>query len=509
MTSKIGSRLAKNSIFNIIRALIAFPITLVILPYTLHRLGSDEFAIWALAGVISSYVQLSDFGMTESLIRFFAEYRERNDNERINQLLNTALVIYFLILAVVGSLLLSALPLIVERVLHIPQQLAPKAVSVFYIAILLFCLNLLMSSFASLINGFQRMGHTNAISLLSTIMTAVGVFYFLSHGYGLMGLVYNNAIVTLFTILANSLIAWRLFPEMRINPFRYFNREALGLIFGYSWKVQVSTVAHLLIFQIDRVLLSHFVGLEAVSIYEVANRVASQARSFVATVFTPMIPAVSALHVSTDLAKIGGLYRRAVKYMGILALSVTFLVIGLAKPFILTWVGVGYDESALTLQLLMAIYLVNLLTGPGSYIMSGLNRPEVSMRSSVMAGVINVVCCLVLVNSLGYYGIIAGIGLSLLISAGYFIGMLHKSLPMLSWKLYRQALLRPLSVAALLALLLTGAQRFVTLSGYPALIAAGIFFFCVMALSLSRGSYFDDFDRETLMMYLPFKGKRV
>lgn len=509
MTSKIGSRLAKNSIFNIIRSLIAFPITLLILPYTLRSLGSEEFAIWALAGVISSYVQLSDFGMTESLIRFFAEYRERDDKERINQLLNTALVIYFLILVVVGMLLQSALPLIVEQVLHIPRQLAPKAVSVFSIAIVLFCLNLLMSSFGSLINGFQRMGHTNAISLVSTIMTAVGVFYFLSHGYGLMGLVYNNALVTLFTVLANCLIAWRLFPEMRVNPVRYFSREALGMIFGYSWKVQVSTVAHLLIFQIDRVLLSHFVGLESVSIYEVANRVASQARSFVATVFTPMIPAVSALHVSTDLAKISGLYRRAIKYMGILALSVTFLVIGLAKPFISTWVGAGYDESALTLQLLMAIYLVNLLTGPGSYVLSGLNRPEVSMRSSVMAGVINVVCCLVLVRAVGYYGIIAGIGLSLVISGSYFIGMLHKNLSMLTWQLYRQALLRPLLVAALLAAILVGAQQFVTLQGYPTLIAAGTCFFGVMALALSRGSYFDDFDRETLLMYLPFKHRRT
>src|SRR6185369_3175123 len=185
----------------------------------------------------------------------------------------------------------------------------------------------------------------------------------------------------------------------------------------------------LFVYQIDRILLSRYLGLSAVATYDVANRVATQARTFLASIFTPIIPAASSLYAQDDKDKIVGLYNRAFKYLSVTAIPFSVLIIALADPFVRTWLGPGYERTAVTLQLLMAAYLVNLFPGPGSFILSGMNRPQVTMKASVIAGLLNVIACLVCVRLIGYYGVIVGISMSLVVSALYFIRELHRAVP--------------------------------------------------------------------------------
>jgi len=498
LSSDTGSRIAKNSIYNVIRMLLTVPVILLLTPYTINYLGKQEFGIWALVGVISSYAQLSNFGITESLVKFMAEYQARKDLDRINGLINTAFVVYLLSSALGCFLFLLCLPYVVDSILHIPPVLRDKALYVFTIAIVLFSINMIMGVFGSLLIGFQRMGYSNLISLCSTLLTAVGTVFFLHYGYGLAGLVYNNCLVTLFVVLANLLAARRIFPQMRFNPFAWFSKEILAKIFSFSWKIQVTNVTQLLIFQVDRVLLSHYLGLEAVSHYEVANSIAMQARGFTASIFSPMVPAASALQATEENDKVSGLYRRSFKYMSIAAVPLSFLVIALAHPFFRVWMGPGYDISAITLQLLMTAYMLNLLTGPGSYILSGINKPHISMTSSVMAGVTNVVLCLVFVRYFGYYGIILGISVSLVTSGCYFIWMVHEHIQGLSWSIYVDSLVRPLIVSICMSIPLVLLDKFYQLDSYVVLALLGGGYSLVVCYLLFQGNYLDAFDRTTI-----------
>lgn len=505
--SEVGPRILKNSRFNLIRTILTVPITLLLTPYIFRHLGKEEFGLWALVSVISSYAQLSDFGITESLIKFMAEFHARQEVRRLNQLVNTALVSYLVLSAVFCTLFLLLLPLVVTQILQIPERLADQATMVFSVAILLFFVNMLMGVFGSLIVGFQRMGYTNAIALATTLMTAAGTFFFLDRGYGLSGLVYNNALATLMVAVANLVIAWRLFPQMRLNPLRHFSREMLFRMLGFSWKVQVSNITQLMIFQIDRVLLSHYLGLEAVSVYEVANRIASQVRALIISVFTPMIPAASALQAGNEHGRITGLYRRSLKYMAIAAIPLSCLVISLAHPFIRTWMGAGFESSALTLQLLMAAYLLNLLTGPGAFILSGINKPQVGMRSSILAGVCNLSICFVLVQWIGYFGIVAGIFTSIAISGFYFVIMVNRHIDGLDWQLYRHVLVRPLIVGGVLTASTLALYAQLPFLGYPLLIAVALAFSLLTGMALVQGNYLDEFDRATMRKLVPWGGR--
>jgi len=505
LSSETGSRIAKNSIFNIVRTFLTVPVTLLLTPYIITHLGKQEFGIWALVGVVSSYAQLSDFGITESLIKFMAEYEARKDTRRLNQLVNTSFVVYLVMSVLCGSLFISILPYVTDRILSIPPQLQAKANYVFTIAIILFFANMVMGVFGSLIIGFQRMGYSSLIGLVSTIITACGTFVFISRGYGLAGLIYNNALVTLFVIISNVFAAKRLFPQLSLDPYNYFSREILKKIFSFSWKVQVSNLTQLMVYQLDRVLLSHYVGLESVSYYEVANRIATQARGFITSIFSPMTPAASALQANEHTDKIAGLYRRSFKYMTIAAVPFMTLLIALAHPFMRTWLGPGYDTSALTLQLLLAAYLLVLFTAPGSYILNGINKPQIGMQSSLLAGLSNVILCLSLVQLLGYYGIVIGIFTSIVVSAGYFIWMVQKNIQGLTWRMYPHNMLRPFAVATGLAVVLVCIDAVLPLRGYIVLCVVGFVYMAAVRFSLYKGTYLDDFDRETLAKLNPLR----
>jgi len=475
----------------------------VITQYIIKQLGTEEFGVWVLVGVISSYAQLSDFGITESLVKFIAEYKAKNDYIRLNQVINTALSMYLIVGTICCSLFLIAIPFIVTTVLNIPLKMQDTAIYIFNIAIALFLVNLLMGIFGSLIIGFQRMGYSNFINVLSVSLTALGSVYSVSRGYGLKGLISTNALVVGVTVCSNVLAARHLFPELRINPVRYFSRDQASSIMSFSWKVQISNMTQLMIFQADRVLLSHYIGLDAVSLYEVANRIATQARGLIVSVFSPMIPASSALQAQNEEERVTGLYRRSFKYMAIISVLFSALVIALAHPFIETWMGSGFEKSATTLQILMVAYMANLLTGPGSFILSGINKPHIAMRSSLLAGVSNLFLCIVLVEWIGYFGIVWGIFASILASGIYFIMMVHKNIPGLQWGLYGHTLLRPLLLALLFGIPLLVIGEMMHVRGYVMLCLLAICYIVPVVAGVWQGSYLDSFDRSLLHKFNP------
>jgi O-antigen/teichoic acid export membrane protein len=323
----------------------------------------------------------------------------------------------------------------------------------------------------------------------------------------LRGLVATNAIVAVVTGGLNIAVARRLFPELRLGLFTWTDRQMMRQIFSFSWKIQASNISQLLIFQVDRILLSRYLGLEAVAFYEIGSNAAFYAKSFLSVLFAPMVPAASALQATNDHELIGGLYKRSFKFMVLLAVPFTLLVMAAAVPFIRIWMGPGFALSALTLQLLMPAYLINILTGPGTFILNGINRPDIGMRAACLAGGTNLVLCLVLVLTFGYFGLIAGISISLAVSAVYFISLFHRTLPEIGRDLYRRVLFKPIAISAPAAILLYAADRAGYLPHLPALLAGMVIYAATVGFLLLRSGYLDAFEQRIFFGLLPFKSE--
>lgn len=498
MSSDIAPRLARNSSYYAIKSFVALAAMLLITPYILKTIGKEQYGIWALAGVMTSYAQLSDFGITESLVKFAAEYHAKRDAVSLNRLVNTAMVILLSLAVVVGCTLTLILPFIVVDILNIPQQFQEESLLIFRFAVLIFLLNMITGVFTSLVIGSQEIGYICSINISSTVVGFVGTIVFLQMGLGLRGLIATNAVVAVFVGVLNMAVAFKLFPELKFGFKKWVDLAMLKQIFTFSWKVQTANISQILIFQIDRILLSRYLGLEAVAYYEIGSNAAYYAKSFLSVLFAPMVSAVSALKVQNDQAVITGLYNRSFKFMVMLAVPFSLLVIAIANPFIRMWMGPGFGLAAITLQLLMPAYLINIMTGPGTFILNGMNRPDVAMRSALFAGISNVAICFVLVKTVGYFGLIIGITISLVTSAGYFLTMLHQVLPNIEWSMYKKVLLKPLVFSIPVALSLYYLDNYRSLANIPALAVASMLYGGVMILMFFKSTYLDAFERKIL-----------
>lgn len=507
MGSDVAPRLAKNSVYFAIRSVVSLAVMLLLTPYLIRGVGKDQFGIWALAGVMTSYAQLSDFGITESLVKYAAEYHAGRDSMNLNRLVNTALASYLGLALVVGTVLFLSIPYVASALLKIPPALQQESTLIFRFAVIIFLTNMIFGVFASLIIGSQQMGYSSFITSASMVLTAAGTVFFLENGWGLRGLVVNSALVAGVAITLNIVVARRLFPDLRFNFVQWVDRAMLRQIFCFSWKIQASSISQVLIFQLDRILLSRYLGLEAVAFYEVGSTAASYVRTFIAALFSPLSPAASEIHAKKEFSLLAGLYNRSFKFMAMLAIPFCLLVIVLAQPFVQMWMGEGFALAALTLQLLLPAYLVNVLTGPGAFILNGINRPEVGMRSALFAGGLNLFLCTLLIQWLGYFGLIVGISLSLIVSALYFISMLHKELPGLEWRLYGKVFFPPLLVSTPLAITLYVAGTFWNLSRLPVLISCSSLYVVLTVLLIGKSRYLDDFERRIIGGLLPFGRK--
>lgn len=504
MHSDLAPRLARNSLYYAIKSVVALASLLLVTPYMLRVLGTELFGVWVLAAVVISYAQLSDFGIGESVVKYAAEYHARRDTLALNRLVNTVVVAYLLLALLLGGLLLMILPFVARHILLIPGPLLNEAVLVFRLSVGIFFVNMVMGVFASLVIATQQMGYTTSVNIASTCLGAAGTFYFLGQGFGLLGLVATNAIVALFVAILNMSLAFRLIPGLHLSLKRWADRETWSQVFGYSWKVQASNLAQLLVFQLDRVILSRYLGLEAVAIYEIGSSVAAYARTFITALFSPMLPATSALNRLTDTTLIVGLYRRACKFMVLISIPFGLLVIALAPSFMNLWMGPGFELSALTLQLLLPAYLLNVLTVPGVFVLNGIGRPHIAMRAALCAGVVNIFLCFFLVQYAGYFGLIAGVVSSLTLAAGYFLVMLHRQMPELGWGTYRRLFFKPLLIALPAAWGLHKAEALWPIDNLMALLLAGVYVLAVGILLLKSG-YLDAFERQTLFDLLPLR----
>lgn len=498
MPSDIANKLARNSFYYAIKSIVALTAMLLVTPYILNTVGKTQYGVWALVGVMTSYAQLSDFGITESLVKYAAEYHAGGDNYSLNRLVNTALFFLLFLACVVGSILILLLPFITTELLKIPPLLLEEALLVFRLSLLIFLINMILGVFTTLIVSSQNIGYTCAINIASTIVGVAGTFTFIHFGWGLLGLVATNAIVALFTGFLNIYFVYKLFPKLSFNLLKWVDRPMFKQIFSFSWKIQTASLSQLLIFQVDRILLSRYLGLEAVAYYEVGSNIAFYAKTFLSVLFMPVVPAVSALQATNEQGLVKGLYNRSFKFIVMLSVPFCVLVIALANPFIKIWMGSGFELSALTLQLLIPVYLVTVLTAPGIFILNGSNRPDVAMRSALFAGLLNLLLCFTLVKTVGYFGLIIGITTSLVASACYFAYMLHKVLPGLEWGMYRKVLLKPFLFSVPVAMLLYYFNTLWSFANFVSLTLAVCFYLTVVTTLLLKSAYLDDFEQKIL-----------
>lgn len=418
-------RLARNALFNLLRFGWVALIGLLLLPYVVRKLGVDLYGIWALALALVSFAGLADLGMGATLIKFVAEHRGREELHRLNELLNTALVVYGVLALVVGIVFFAAFDYIAAALFgRVAAPYLAEARFVLGGSVLVFALTYTFTGYLSVPMGSQRYDVSAAIAAGLATLNAVGTVVVLEMGLGLRGLVLNMALVALVNIGLHLSAARWLLPQLVFNPL-LFSRRVLREMLGFSTKMFASQVATVVHFQADKLILGYFLGSVAVTYYEAASALARQVRAAPETIIAPIMPAASELQALGQTGRLAELYRRAQRYNVLIGLPLVVLTALLADTIVHLWLGPGFGPAAFALRLLVLAYFANILTGPGFHLLNGMGQPQYGMYSSIFAVLTNLGFSLALVVPLGFGGVVMGTALSMVAALAYFLVLFH------------------------------------------------------------------------------------
>jgi len=243
---------------------------LVLSPFMIRRLGDEGYGIWALVFALIDYYDMLDFGFRSAVVKYTAHHRAANEPAEINTVINTALVYFSVIAALVmlGTLL-------VFRSLHVLFRISPAFQPQFATLILLvgfsWSLGAVCHSFSASLEGFQRFDLFNRASIIYTGVRSTGCLALLFLGYGLVPL----GVMVVASQGMLYLLHYRNFRRA-VPAFRFHPRGAKLSMFrrlaGYGAHTFVANGSWQVVTQGPSVLIGHFLPAAFVGYYAVPQR---------------------------------------------------------------------------------------------------------------------------------------------------------------------------------------------------------------------------------------------
>jgi len=510
-SESISHKIIRNTIFNILGKFWGILVALILTPYIIHHIGLERYGIWAIVSVITGYFGLLDFGVSTSFVKYISEYYTKKDVEKINQVVNIGFVFY----SIFAGFIIALGFIVINPLLtffKIPSPLYNEAAFVFLLGIILFSISNALSPFGAIQTGLQRMDITNKVAIAISIPMIIGTIFFLEAGYGLPGLMVNNAIILAINSIVNIVIAFKILPELRFNPF-FFSREMGKRLFSYGIKVQAARLENVFTFQTDKLLISHFLSVGLVSFYQLGSVIINKARDLPLLLISAIIPAASEIEARGDKRKLYDLYSRGTKYLALIGTPLIVFVFLSAPLIMLTWMGGNYEKSVLVIQILAPCYLINLLSGVGTSMALGLGKPELQMKAGLLQLILNIILSIILVIVIGFAGIVIATLISLSLSSIWFMEMFHKHMGYSLLDFVKKTFVLPLIVSIFAGCTILGLNYTINLLNLPSnrllnltiLTAEAVIFMLVYILAILRTNLLDNYDKNLIKERVYFK----
>jgi len=339
--------------------------------------------------------------------------------------------------------------------LKIPPAFHNEASFTIFVGIVLFTASNALSPFSALQVALQRMDIINKISIAVSVPSILGTIYFLENGYGLRGLMLNNAIIFVITSVINIIISFKILPGLKVNILR-FDKSMFHKLFAFGCRVQLARISGVVTTQTDKFLIVYFLGVGLVTYYQLGSSIIYSAISICGLLVSALMPAFTEIEAKGQREILVNSYLRSVKYMSAVTVPLFVFLMVVAPKVIFVWMGLGYGRSILVIRILSFGFLMNTIAQVAAAVCIAIDRPQFMSIASAIIVILSIALSIILVKIFGFLGIAWGSALSVNIGTLYFLAKLHKNLqvPLKKFFCHIGAYLVPSAAAAAISLLI-------------------------------------------------------
>ncbi|MCD6514926.1 MAG: oligosaccharide flippase family protein [Candidatus Odinarchaeota archaeon] len=432
ITVKSGATLALGRMISTI-------ISFVTIVFVIRFLGEEQYGLYGLALVPISMVALfRDWGIPQALTKYIAEFKAKNNLNKAKKLVTSALLF-----VIFTSILLTVITFILATPIATFYR-KPEVASLIRIVSLVLLAEAIYKVAWNIFLGLEDTKYNvTMLVLFSTIKGGLALSLVLM-GFGVLGAIIGYVIGYFASAILGIILVFRKIPKYEEKP-----HKALSSAEGESsWK---NTLAILLSFGLPLAIANTITGFGNQFYNLLAGRYCSKwdfgNYGAAATLLTPlpvlalpisavMFPAYSKIDGIRENKLLGSVFKLSVKYVSLLIVPVTVLIMGLSEPLNAVIFNSGFPDAPLYLTLLASIYLSTVIgyLNAGS-LLRGQGLTKTVLIVNCIGLLIGIPISLFIIPLLGIVGLIfTNIAVIYVIMGSYLVFIKRKFGFSIEWK---------------------------------------------------------------------------
>ncbi len=502
------SRRLNAAVLSYAQVAIRIGTTLVFTPILVRALGQEGYGLFSIVGALAAYLYMIDFGLNDSVLRFFVRHEARPEGRR--RFLAEMLGLY----AMLGGLVALSVwgvhalaPALFGGSLTGPQVslLQDMVLAVGAGAVALVAFNPL----GALISASERFVFLRVLEILAALGSTLLVIVLLGFGYGALMVVMVMSGALIVQVVARMIyvavvlrvpIGWAL-PD----------RAGLKSVAVYAAPIFVSMMVEQIYWKLDALIIGALLGAAPVAVYTIGTTFNKYLMSFgtaISRIMTPEI--IRQADAGADAATLNALLIRVSRLQ---VLFIFLVVTGLClfgARFIGLWLGPGYGQSYVVMLLVLIPYTLELVGNARNIVLQVKGLYWHRSLIVLTIALLNIPLTVVLLQRFGVMGAAASTGIGLLAGYACVAGLLQFKVG-LDMGRYFAGLARGLAPVAL-ACLATGAalDRWV-FGGWAGLVVCAVVYsaiYAVLMFAFGMNPYERDLVRRVAVRLTPARMRR-
>ncbi|MFD2584176.1 lipopolysaccharide biosynthesis protein [Pedobacter vanadiisoli] len=406
----------RNLFFSYLSQIAAGLTLFIATPFLIKGLGLQLYGVYALIFSFNSYFNLTDIGLSTSLIRETVNGVIKNDLTGVKLALNST--IFYYIVTFICILFLS-IALLDPRLGNLGRFLIKdtKLVNTFYnaflVVILTFFLNLVIQIFDAVLQGFNKIYINKRIKAIRNLLECAGFI--------LISIYHPNIFLLLFVSLSLAFLhlayLYSVFHKITKIKLNIKDRDLVvfkNLLKQGIWYF-IGSFSVVLIFNTNIFIISSVLGIQYVGIFFVYNRFFEVIRTGFVTLTQTLFPKIAEMKYKGENVKLLNLFFKIWIGLGGLLLVIFYPLQHWGLLIFQHWSKLQNVDSRLYFFFLIFNSFIIWDNCPSIFI-GAIGEQKRQAMVSILQGIINVVLGYILIKNYGLDGAIVSSIIALLIT---------------------------------------------------------------------------------------------
>lgn len=397
-----GSRLARNTLLNLMGYFAPLVVAIFTIPAIVNGLGTERFGILTLAWVFIGYLSLLDLGLSRALTKLVAENIGKGNEKDIPSLIWTALFVMFILGVAVMLCVIPSIPWLVRDILNISKAFEEESLKAFYVLAASIPVVITSVGFRGVLDAYQRFDLTNAVRIPLGIFSFSAPLLVLPFSEPLFLVVILLVAGRLLACLAQIFFCFHVVPSLGEGI--VFRRTMVGPLVRFGGWTTVTNVVNPLLVYLDRFIIGSLISVAAVTYYATPSEVVTKLFLISGSMMGVLFPAFS-ISYGQDSDRTLLLFDRGIKYVFLALFPIILVFVTFAGEGLDFWLGYEFAlKSTRVLQWLSVGVLIYSLGQVPLAFLHGAGRPDLTAKLHLLELPVYLLGLWFLIGALGILG---------------------------------------------------------------------------------------------------------